>query len=36
MDKRCSWATFEQHFNSSFESEQTITVDCGNGYIGEL
>ena len=36
MDKKCSWSTFEQHFNQSYANKNFVTVDCGQGYIGEL
>ena len=29
MDKKCSWATFESHFNESYTEEKSVTVDCG-------
>ena len=37
MDKKCSYATFEAYFNNSQSPDShEITVDCEDGYIGDL
>ena len=36
MDKRCSWSSFESYFNKSIDNESFVSIDCGEGYIGEL
>lgn len=29
MDKRCSWSSFESHFNETVPHQDFVSVDCG-------